>query len=85
MVGETAREYAQRFWDLMSRLTYRIHHTEHKEWFIGGRLPLIRIPLRQQRITTPREALEQATRIESMVGYPGNNHIIASGASPELA
>ena len=50
----------------MSRLTYQIHDTQKKEWFIGGLLLLTRIPLMQQRIATQREALEQAMRIESI-------------------
>nr|KUM48213.1 hypothetical protein ABT39_MTgene5210 [Picea glauca] len=31
----------------MSRLTFKIHDTQNKEWFIGGLLPLIRTPLMQ--------------------------------------
>jgi hypothetical protein len=68
VVGETAWEYDQRFWDLMSRLTYQIHDTQHKEWFIGGLLPLTWIPLMQQRWGSQREAFKQAMRIESMAG-----------------
>nr|KUM48137.1 hypothetical protein ABT39_MTgene5133 [Picea glauca]QHR86424.1 hypothetical protein Q903MT_gene423 [Picea sitchensis] len=52
----------------MSRLTYQIHDTQHKEWFIGGLLPLTWIPLMQQRWGSQREAFKQAMRIESMAG-----------------
>jgi len=66
----------------MGRLTFRIHDTQHKEWFIQGLLPLTRIPLMQQKIANPREALEQAMRIESMTGYPGNAKTTVTGTNP---
>ena len=69
VVGETTWEYAYKLIDIISRLTFKIHDTQHKEWFIGGLLPLTRIPLMQQKISTPREALEQAMWIESMAGW----------------
>jgi hypothetical protein len=39
----------------------------------------------QQKIGTPREALEQAMRIESMAGYPGNTKVKATGVAPKLS
>jgi hypothetical protein len=33
----------------------------------------------------PREALEQAMRIESMAGYPINTKVVVAGTSPKLS
>ena len=68
MIREIACEYAQRFRDLMGRWTFWIYDTKKKEWFIGGLLLLTIIPLMQRKIGTPKEALEQAMRSESMAG-----------------
>jgi len=75
MVGETVWEYAQRFRDIMGRLNFIIHETTHREWFISGLLLLTGILLMQQKIETPREALEQVMRIESMTVYSVNTKV----------
>lgn len=50
---------------------YELHHRPNyqRDWFIKVLLPLNRTPLTQQKIETLQDALEQATRIEDVVGY----------------
>jgi hypothetical protein len=64
--NESAWEYNQIFKDVIGKLENPIHEDHQREWFIQGLLPLTRIPLTQQRITTLGEALEQAMKIEAM-------------------
>jgi hypothetical protein len=74
--GESSWEYNQRFKDVIGKLANPIHEDHQWEWFIQGLLPLTWIPLTQQWITTLGEALEQAMKIEVMVGYPGSLRVI---------
>lgn len=50
---------------LMDRLTFYILSQQHKEWFIVALLPHIRLPLVQQKVAIPAEALEESIRMES--------------------
>jgi hypothetical protein len=68
--GESSWEYNQRFKDAIGKLENPIHEYHQWEWFIQGLLPLTRIPLTQQRITTLGKALEKVMKIEAMEGYP---------------
>ena len=56
---------------IVNQYEYPIHEAHHKEWFIQGLFPLMKIPLSQQVITSPKVALEQAMKIEPMVSYIG--------------
>jgi len=42
----------QRLKDALSKLTNPIHETHVQEWYIQGLLPLTKIPLTQQKITS---------------------------------
>ena len=52
IVGNNACEYGERFWDLLSRVTYQIHYMQHKEWFIRGFPTMTIIPLMKERFAT---------------------------------
>jgi len=53
----------------MDRLTFQIPSQQHKEWFIATLLPHIKLPMVQQKLASPAEALEETTRMEaSLVG-----------------
>jgi hypothetical protein len=41
---------------------------QHKEWFIAGFLPHIRVPLTQQKVMTQAEAVEITMRLEATPG-----------------
>lgn len=62
----------------MSWLSYTIQEVQHKEWFIGGLLPHLRMSLLQQRLTMQWEALEFTMRLEYISG-------LAEASIPGLA
>jgi len=65
-----AWELMQRFKDAIAKLSYTLDPNHQRDWFIKALFPLTRTPLTQQKIGTLQDALEQASWIEAMVGYP---------------
>lgn len=68
--GDTAWELMQRFKDAISKLGYTLDPNHQRDWFIKALFLLTRTLLTQQKIGTLKDALEKASRIEAMVGYP---------------
>jgi hypothetical protein len=66
--GETIWDYDQQFKILLDRLTFQIQDVQHREWFIVGFLPHIRVPLTQQKVTTQAEAVEITMHLEATPG-----------------
>jgi hypothetical protein len=54
------------------------------EWYIQGLLPLMRIPLTQQRIATLISSLEQSMKIEAIKGYPWIMRVTRPRVDPNL-
>jgi hypothetical protein len=65
LAGETMWDYDQLFNILLDRLTFQLQDIQHREWFIVGLLPHIRVPLTQQKVMTQVEAMEIAMRLEA--------------------
>jgi len=63
--NEIVCDFDQRFKTLMGRLTFQIMLQQHKEWFIVVLLPHIRLPMVQNKLSSPTEALEEAIRLEA--------------------
>lgn len=68
--GQSMWEYMQIFKDAIRKITNRILESHQREWYIQGLLPFTTTPITQQRIATIIDALEQAMKIEAMMGYP---------------
>jgi hypothetical protein len=86
-VVEPVWEFDQRFKTLTSRLTFQIPDEQNKEWFIVSRLPHIRVPLMQQKISSQSEALEIAMKLESAPmgeSSSGMSHILSQLTSLSL-
>jgi len=64
-LNEMVWDFDQRFKSLMDRLTFQIPSHQHKEWFIVVLLPHIMLPMVQQRLASPTEALEVTIRIKA--------------------
>ena len=67
---ETTWNLMRRFKDASGKISYLIDPNHQRDWFIKALLLLTRTPLTQQKIDTLQDALEQAMKIEAMVGYP---------------
>ena len=65
-----AWEIMKRFKDSIAKLGYTLDPNHQWDWIIKALLPLTRTPLTQQKIGTLQDALEQASWIEAMSGYP---------------
>jgi hypothetical protein len=61
-------DYDQQFNILLDRMTFQIQDVQHREWFIAGLLPHIRVPLTQQKVMTQEEAMEISMRLEATPG-----------------
>jgi hypothetical protein len=48
--GETVWDYEQWFKILLDQLAFQIQDVQHREWFIEGLLPHIRVPLTQRKV-----------------------------------
>jgi len=56
----------------MGQVSFEISNAQHKEWFIAVRLPHIRVPLTQRKITMQPDALEISMKLEaSPIGETG--------------
>jgi len=60
----------QTFHDVFGNLSYPINPNHQQDWFIKALIPLTRTQLTQTKSDTLQDALEQATQIEAMAGYP---------------
>ena len=85
MHGEYSWSYVQHFKDVLTKLTFLVHESRHKNWFIQGLLPLTMISLSQQVIDSPRIVLEKVMKFEDMDNYPNTNVVGDSSYSRELA
>lgn len=79
-------EYSDhQFRDKIDRLTFLINDTHHKEWFIQGLFPITKVPLMQQKIVTPGQALKQVKIIEYMVRYLSKSIFKPFGVNLEIS
>ena len=74
----------RRFKDAIGKLSYPIDMNHQRDWFIKALLPLTRTPLTQHNIEMLQDALEQAMKIEAMVGYPQEFKGGASAPDPSI-
>lgn len=70
----------QRFNDTIGKIDYTIDPNHQRDWFNKTLLPLTWTPLTQQKIETLQDALDEATQIEAMTGYP---HVYRGGGGGE--
>ena len=47
MVGESSHEYDEKLQNLINKLSYTLHETQHKEWSIQILLLFNSVPLKQ--------------------------------------
>ena len=62
---ETVWEFDQKFKTLLDQVIFDIAPQQHQEWFIVALLPLIRLPLMQQKVALQVDALEIAMKLEA--------------------
>lgn len=63
---EIVREYDMHFKNLLSKLSYDIHPSQHAQWFVGGLITPFRRSLFHKTFRNLCEALEFSLHIEAI-------------------